>query len=529
MILSFSKSKIFLYFCLSFAMGILAASFLPVPIWALFGAAVISIIFISIFWREKKAVIAAFCLIFLVLGIWRFQSATEEKSFISRYNDLPDKIILRGIVAEEPDVRIKDTQYIVRVKEVIATGLPRRSTELLAMTEKGVISKDEKNNIGKVLVTLPHYPEYQYGDLIELEGKLKTPAEFDAFSYKDYLAKNGIYSVMYSPTSELVSSGNGNFIYSAIFKVKNKFKEKLKAVVPEPENSLLSGLLLGERSGLSENLKNDFAATGVSHIVAVSGFNVTIIAVLILWLALAIGFSRGQSFWISLAAISAFIIMAGAPASAVRAGVMGGLVLMAVRAGRLNSMSSAIIFAAAVMMALNPKILRFDAGFQLSFLAVAGVVWLYPVLDNYFSGKNKKEIKKEKTFFGDVLREIKSAFLLTLSAQIMALPILLGSFGNLSLVAPFANILVLPFVPVAMGLGFLSGILSFFWLPLAEILGYFTWLVLDYQIRIIEYLSSISWASIEIRNFSGTLFVLYYLIVAAVLIQDWQKRKSIFL
>lgn len=523
--LFFTKSKIFLYFCLSFAIGILSASFLPIPNLVLFSAAIVSVIFISIFWRNRKIVIAGFCLIFLALGIYRFQSAAEEKSFISAYNDSKENIIIHGIVSEEPDVRIKDAQYIIQTRNVIGTGLPRPVATGLAMTDKEAVSQDK--NLGKILITLSHYPAYQYGYLIELEGKLKTPAEFDTFSYKDYLAKDGIYSVMYLPSSKLISSGSGNFVYATIFKVKNKFKEKIKAVLPEPESSLLAGLLLGERSGLGQDLKDDFAITGTSHIVAVSGFNVTIIAVIILGLALAIGFSRGQSFWISLAAIILFIIMVGAPASAVRAGVMGGLVLIAIRAGRLNSMTNAITFAAVAMMALNPKILRFDAGFQLSFLAVVGIVWFYPVLDKYFSNKNKKDIKKEKTFFETALSEIKSAFLLTFSAQIMAMPILLGSFGNLSLVAPFANIMILPFVPLAMGLGFLAGSVGFFWLAAAKVLGYFTWLVLTYQIRIIEYLADLPWASIQVNNFDFVFFILYYLVIGMILVWSWRKRKSI--
>ncbi len=510
-----TKSKIFLYFCLSFALGVLAASFLNFSVLLLFVSAVTAVIFISIFWREKKIAIAGFCLIFLVLGIYRFRVAMEEKSFISQYNDRPEKIILEGIVAEEPDIRIKDAQYIIRVKslKLKVESLP---CEIISQNaEFPLCGTSQGSDAGKILVTAPHYPAYRYGDLVKLEGKLKSPAEFDSFSYKDYLAKDGIYSVMYSPDTELISSGNGNFVYAAIFEIKNIFKERLKLILAEPENSLLAGLLLGERSGLSQPVKDAFAVTGTSHIVAVSGFNVTIIAVIILELALALGFSRGQSFWISLAAIILFIIMVGAPSSAIRAGVMGGLILVAIRAGRLNRVTNAIVFAAVLMLAINPKILRFDAGFQLSFLAVAGIVWLYPVLDRCFSGKNAKDPKKKETFFSG----IKNAFLMTLSAQIMALPVLLNSFGNLSLVAPFANILILPFVPIAMGLGFLAGVVSFFWIAPAKMIGYFTWLVLAYQIRTIEYLASFSWASVKIFNFGFELFIAYYIITGGVIIK----------
>jgi len=493
--ISLAKSKIFLYFCLSFVLGILIASFLKFPILALFGIASISIVFISIFWREKKTVIAGFCLIFIVLGIYRFQLVSGGKSLIARYNDSKEKVVFQGIIVQEPDVRIGDTQYVVTVSSFVKA------------------SKD-KQNLGKILITLPHYPAYQYGDLIELEGKLQSPAEFDSFSYKDYLAKDDIYSVMYAPSVKLISSAKGNFLYAGIFRLKNKFNEKLKALLPEPENSFLAGLLLGERSGLGQKLKNDFAITGTSHIIAVSGFNVTIIAVIILEISLLIGFSRNQSFWISLLAIILFIIMVGAPSSAVRAGIMGGLVLVATRAGRLNSMTNAIVFAAVAMVAINPRILRFDAGFELSFLAVAGLVWLSPLLEEYF-----RKIP-------DAL-SLKSMLLTTISAQIMTLPILLYDFDRLSLVAPLANIMILPFIPLAMALGFLAGLAGFFWLGLAKIIGYFTWFVLAYQIKTIEFLSALPWAAAEIRNFDGALFVLYYLIIAVVLIKYNKKERLV--
>ncbi|MFH1048997.1 MAG: ComEC/Rec2 family competence protein [Patescibacteria group bacterium] len=500
-----TKSKIFLYLCLSFSFGVFAASFLKIPVLALFAVAIIAVILISIFWRKKKMAVAGFCLIFAILGVYRYQMAKNDFK-ISDYNDYLDKnIVFQGVIVEEPNVRIKDVQYVVEVKSL------KSKVESLGVSQ----SETTFNDFGKILITLPRYPAYKYGDLVEFDGKLKIPEKFSSFDYQEYLAKDDIYWTMYSPKTGFISSGNGNSIYSVIFSFKNVFKEKVARLLPEPEISLLNGLLLGERSGMGEKLKNDFSITGTSHIVAVSGFNVTIIAIIILEFCLLIGFSRNRAFWVSLFAIISFIIMVGAPASAIRAGIMGGLVLVAVRASRLNSMANAIIFAAVLMLAINPKILRFDAGFQLSFLAVVGIVWVYPILDYYFRK------------LPDYLK-IKSMFLVTISAQIMALPILIYNFDRLSLVAPLANILILPFIPIAMALGFLAGLFSFIWITPAKIIGYFTWLVLAYQIRMIEFLASFSWASMEIFNFGLELFFVYYIIVAAVVVWDWRKRKNAF-
>jgi len=205
--------------------------------------------------------------------------------------------------------------------------------------------------------------------------------------------------------------------------------------------------------------------------------------------------------------------MVGAPASAIRAGIMGGLVMVAMRVGRLSTVLTAIVFAATLMVLANPKIIRFDVGFQLSFLAVVGLVWVYPMLEKYFQ-KIPDPYK------------IKSMLLVTISAQIMALPILIYNFDRLSIVAPLANILILPFIPFAMGLGFLAGVISYVWIVPAKIFGYFTWIILTYQIRTIEYLASLSWASLEIFNFGIELFAGYYIIVVVVIAWNYGREKS---
>lgn len=495
----FTKSKIFLYFCLSFSLGVFIASFFKIPILALFVSVIIAIISISIFWPNKRVVVCCFALIFAVLGVYRYQMFSEKTDIVNFDVDSNKNIVFQGVIAEEPNVRIKDTQYVIEV-------------ESLGVLQGERIIYDNKIP-GKILVTASHYPSYKYGDLVEIDGKITIPKKFDSFDYREYLAKDGVYYIIYNPKTRFISSGGANSVYSVIFSFKNAFKEKLGHLLPEPEISLLNGFLLGERSGMGEDLKNDFSITGTSHIVAVSGFNVTIIAVIILELCLLVGFSRGQAFWISLLAITAFIIMVGAPASAIRAGIMGGLVMAAMRAGRLSAVSTAIVFAAVLMIADNPKVLRFDVGFQLSFLAVLGLVWVYPILDKFF-----KKIP-------DTLK-IKSMLLVTISAQVMALPILIYNFDRLSLVAPLANILILPLVPLAMALGFLAGVFSYVWIVPAKIIGYFTWVILTYQIRAIEYLASLPWASVEIFNFGLELFTAYYIIVGGVIVWEGRKKKE---
>lgn len=491
----FSKSKIFLYLCLSFVLGVFVASFYEIPVLAVYFSVIVCISLISIFWCDKKAVLVCFFVISLSFGISRFQETKIKSEIADNPEILEQKVIFEGLIAEEPNIRIKDTQYAVQIKSLKTSNSKTRT------------------DLGKVLVTASHYPAYKYGDLVEFSGKLKVPRKFDSFNYQEYLAKDGIYLIMYNPDTRFISSDKGNYIYSAIFGFKERFKDKLKLLVPEPEISLLNGLLLGEKSGMGDEMKNYFSLTGTSHIVAVSGFNVTIIAVIILELCLAIGLHRNQAFWISVFAILAFIIMVGAPASAIRAGIMAGLVMAAIRAGRLNSISNAIVFAATLMIFFNPMILRFDVGFQLSFLAVMGLVWVYPVLEKCF----------EK--IPDIIK-LKSMLLATISAQIMAIPVLIYNFDRLSIISPLANILILPFIPLAMVFGFLAGIISLIWIIPAKIIGYFTWMILAYQLATIEYLAKFSVSSVTM-NFSVILFIVYYIIIILIIMYFRIKKVQL--
>jgi len=158
-----TKSKIFLYFCLSFVFGIAISSFFTVSQLLMLGFLILGILLISVFWRYKILVVIGFCLLFLVLGVWRHQSALEKPNIIE------GETSLTGIVCQEPDVRMDNVKLTVKIEK-----------------------------LGKVLVTTSRYPQYQYGDQLKITGNLQIPHVFEDFNYQDYLAKDGIYSVMYS-------------------------------------------------------------------------------------------------------------------------------------------------------------------------------------------------------------------------------------------------------------------------------------------------------------------------------------------
>lgn len=244
----------------------------------------------------------------------------------------------------------------------------------------------------------------------------------------------------------------------------------------------------------------------------VSRMNVAIICSVLMSLFLGLGLWRGQAFYLTLIFILLFVFLVGFQASVVRAAIMGSLVLLAQKLGRLSSNTRAIVITAAVMLLFNPTLLKWDVGFQLSFLAMLGIVLLTKPLERVF-----KFIPQAK-FIN--LRSIISA---TLSAQIFTLPILIYNFGRISLVAPLTNILVVPIVDLIMILGFLFGILGVISFFFGWIFIWPTALFLSYTIKVIDIFSQ-PWAAKTIDNVHWIWLIISYLIIGALVY--WIKRKE---
>jgi competence protein ComEC len=318
-----------------------------------------------------------------------------------------------------------------------------------------------------------------YGDLIELKGEFSEPENFSSldgssFDFKSWLAKEGIYSVINYPQISLLSRNSGSFLKSGLMRIKRVFQKSVNSQFSEPAASFLSGLLLGGQSGLSKEFKEKMSKSGTTHLVALSGFNITIILTSVFSLFIFFGVSRSFAFWPATILIVFFVLLVGASPSIVRAAIMGLIALLGQRMGYLYRPRNILFFACFLMVLFNPKILVFDVGFQLSFLATFGILYLSPFLSRL--------LKVEKGSFLN-WREILS---LTLSAQIFVLPLLLVYFKSFSIISPLSNILILTVTPWAMLFGFLAALFGLFWPPLGQIISLPAYLLLRYQIEIIK-------------------------------------------
>ena len=466
------KDKIFFSICFGFIFGILLGSLFPINIYVGILLGIISlgiILFHSFISKNKWGIVAGIFILAFSFGILRFNFVeknirTTLDLWSGKQIEIGQSVSLAGIISDEPELKENNQKLIVEV------------------------GKKEKL---KILLTTDFTEKYKYGDIINFYGKLEKPENFitntgKEFDYVNYLKKDGIFYVMGYPKIEISTRGNGNKIKSVLFDIKDKFLEKIDLAIQNPENLLMGGLILGEKAPFSQEFTQKFVDTGTIHIVALSGYNVTIVAE---WIMKIFAFlPRHLGIGIGIFAIFLFIIMTGASSTTIRAGVMATLALIARATGRNYDIARAMILAGVIMILLNPYVLAYDVSFQLSFLATIGVVFLAPKIEKYFTWVTKKF----------QLRDIVSV---TCAAYIFVLPFILYKMGNLSLVALPANVLILPFIPFTMLFGFITGALGFIWYIFAVPVGFLSYLLLHWELGVINFFASLPFASFSIPNF----------------------------
>jgi len=471
------RDKIFYAISFGFVFGIFLRSFIFVDLYlaTLFGiisfALILFFIFIS---KNKWGNIFGFFVLAILFGIFRFH--IFENRFLYVFDSVLDKkVTLSGFIIDEPSIGENNQKLIVEI-----------------------IKNDKKV---KVLLATDFTEEYKYGDEIKFSGKIEEPENFTTdygkeFDYINYLKKDGILYVMSFPKVEIISSGNGNKIKTTLFFIKEKFLEKINYSIKEPESLLMGGLVLGEKASFDQALRESFINTGTIHIVALSGYNITIIAewIMKLFSFLPINFSIG----FGIGSIILFILMTGGSTTAIRAGTMAVLALVARATGRNYDVARALILAGVFMIFFNPLILIYDVSFQLSFIATIAVIFIAPRVEKYFTWVTKK--------FG--LRDIISV---TFAAYIFVMPFILYKMGTLSIVAFPANILILPFIPFTMALGFLTGLVGFISNIFALPFGIISYIFLHYELFIISLFSKLPFSSFSIPNFPLILTVLIYI------------------
>lgn len=444
-------------------------------------------------WCMRRRAVYVVCLVFIigsVLGAARVMIAPASLplEFVPL---IGSEVELEGTVIIEPDIR--ETTQRVR----------------LAVTKDG--------SSANVLAVAPLYPEIKYGAQVIVRGTLAHPEPFETdtgrtFRYDRFLAKDAVFALVESASIETVAEGKdvGTRIIGSLLAGKHAFQEGLARAIPEPGASLASGLITGGKQGLGPELLDAFVIAGLVHIVVLSGYNVMIVAEGVLRMFAFL--PRRTGALIAGVVIGLFVLAAGAGAASVRAGLMAGLGLVARATGRTYAVVRALLVVAAIMLLMNPLLLAFDPGFQLSFVATLGLILLAPIIELRLT-------IIRSAFWRDLLAA-------TLAAQIAVLPLLLYQTGLFSLVSLPANLLVLPFVPLAMLLSALAGVIGMALPGIAPIIGLPAHLVLSLIVSVAEFSSDLSLAAVSVPQFPFLVTVLSYVGLGFVVAKVPVKREA---
>ena len=447
---------------------------------------------------RKPVILTSLCLFAFFGGAFYSYSTlpVDGEHSIGYYND-SGELNIRGMVADEPDARESSTRLRLSDVEIEIDGNWQEVT-------------------GDALLFVPRYPEYSYGDVLLVNGELETPPVFEGFDYADYLSREGIYSTMRYPRIETADNGRGFAPLEWLYGFRGRLSQILAKALPQPQASLAQGMILGIRGNIPEDVQQAFSRTGTSHLLAISGLHLGIIA----GLALSLGtFLFGKKHyvyvWLALAVIWLYALLTGMHPPVVRGAIMASVFLAAELLGRQRSALTALAFTAAVMVAVEPQII-FMASFQLSFLAMADITLLFPRLrDGCRSFIERKLGNHQKTVSFAGL--VADGLCLTIAATVFVWPIVACNFGIVSLAGPFATLLALPVLPGIIISGALTAGLGLIALPAAYIVGWLAWLFLSYLLLVVNACASLPYSFLEAGFITPAVIWIYYAALAAAI------------
>lgn len=506
-----------LWLSLAFLMGIALAASLPLGIlgWLILAGATIILAALRLLrlrvaiptptWLQRlKRWVVSFSdhlhmgvpilalLMALALGGLRFQLRQpdlNDPAHIAAYNDTKILYQVEGLLQEPPELRDRRAEL-------------RLQAERLISVKQGLTIPVS----GALLATTWDIQEWHYGDRLRLQGYLETPESGEMFDYRRYLAQQGIYSTMQVEQIELLASQQGNIAWAGLYALKERALATLYRLYPDPEASLIAGILLGVESGIPAEVERAFQDSGTAHIIAISGFNIALLSGLFIAL-----FSRLLGRWrgalVALLIIAIYTLLVGAGASVVRAALMGSLTLVATQLGRRQVGLNTLGFVAALMALYNPYVL-WDAGFQLSFAATLGLVLYAEPLTNAFIRLAGRWLPAEKA--QSLARPVGEYLLFTFAATLTTLPIIAYHFRRLSLVSLLANPFILPAQPPLMILGGLSLLAGMINLPLGKGIAWIAWIFAAYSVRLAEFFAAIPGSVLTLGQASLGRVMLFY-------------------
>ncbi len=483
--------------CCGLVIGIVSGSLFPSPVLLAFLGLIPLFFTIKIKYQRRIFVLTGLFTIMFFFGNYLYISNLPDKDEheLSFYNS-SDNIHLKGMIKRDPESGDKNTRLQVDVKLVL-------------------VDEKWRDISGTALVFVPLYTDYSYGDLLLIQGSPQTPPQLGNFDYETYLARKDIHSTIYFPKITVLDTGMGLKPMEWIYDFRNKMGQVIDQIMPEPHASLTKGILLGMRSTIPLSVKDDFSQTGTAHLLAISGLHLTIITGILVSLSIRIFGRKGYVYvWMTIAAIWIYAILTGMNPPVLRSAEMISLFLAAELFGRQRSSIIALVFAAALMSGLNPQIL-WDPSFQLSFAAMAGLVFILPLLQSLSRREIISRIGETGMLYGITIA-IADSFSVSFSALAVVWPLIAYYFGIISPISPIATFFALPALPGVIIFGFLIGLTGFIFLPAAQVIAWIGWIFNSYILLVVKAFTFIP--AIENQSIGILPVVIYY---AALILVLW--------
>ncbi len=413
-------------------------------------------------------------------------------------------VVVTGVVTGWPEARGRGMRYRVRVESVRYQG-------------------DTRPMWGDILIYASRYPTFQYGDRVRIVGTLSRPPIFEDFDYRRYLARKHIHATLRAQRVVPLDAGHGWWLWRGLYGLRARAAAVIDATLPEPYAALAKGILLGIESDIPRDLYGDFNATGTSHIIVISGFNIAIVAGLFLALLGPLLGSRRAGL-VSVLGIGLYVLLVGADAAVVRAGIMGGIFAIGRVVGRRTHALNSLFGSALVMLAFNPLTL-WDVGFQLSFLATLGLIVILPSLQNAFQQTLSPFMPTH--WKGPLFDLLNEALVVTAAAQITTTPLIVATFGRLSLISLLTNALILPVQPLIMlgaGISTAAGLL---WLPVGRVLAQIPLLPLVWTVSVVRVTARWPGAGVAASSWMRPLALAYYAGLALLVVVHYRALLGI--
>lgn len=486
------------YFFYSAVTGFLAGTALPFlnvpgpPLAGFLLLVAFCIILLLALQQKKSGVLICFAILLLTMAAGSLRADTSiggpDEAVFDEFLDTA--VVAEGAVTAMPELSESGQNVTVTLTSVTNPG-------------DGVVLEGES----RAVVYAPSFPELSYGNEVRLEGRLAKPSSFETdtgrrFPYPEYLAREDVFYEFSRPQITITGSEGGSWLLRQMTDLRSGLLATIHEHIPDPHAALTGGVLLGASDALSEQIQENFRDTGIVHVVVLSGYHVSIVAVAIGAILSFIGLSVVASTMLSMFGVVFFALLVGMTATVVRASIMAIIALIARILSRQYLASRGLALAVVTMVAANPHILLYDPSFQLSAVATAGLVAYGDVVYGWLTALPRR--------FG--VREMATA---TITAQIAVTPLLVYYTAQVSLVSLLSNLLIIPVIPVLMTAGALTAVLGqiaeFLTLPFAA--GAHA--VAAYVFQIVEWLTVLpfSTATIGLVPIMGVLFVYVVLII----------------